>query len=250
MNKEAILRVKKNVVKDETAGESTFFITDDLRIMQGLPGDLIQSLLNFGIKNVSLIEEKVLEIGSAEMCNLLSHLFISKMTLTDVFLRKQGILSSTAMLDEQFMLVRAPNMKESNENDGKRSVKIMLRKSDSKLLYAEASANFVDLLFSFLTIPLESVLELVDGRLLTFMDPKSPTPNTENSSGYVEKNSLFVITDNLVVKSLSSVSSISLLKEIGISVDDVEEQVIIIGEVEIAALGSTASGLGLLCMIG
>ncbi|KAA3464859.1 DUF674 family protein [Gossypium australe] len=65
MNKEAILRVKKNVVKDETAGESTFFITDDLRKMQGLPGDLIQSLPNFGIKNVSLIEEKVLEIGSA-----------------------------------------------------------------------------------------------------------------------------------------------------------------------------------------
>ncbi|GMI87119.1 hypothetical protein like AT3G09140 [Hibiscus trionum] len=58
---------------------------------------------------------------------------------------------------------KAPNRKESTEKDGKTRVKTMLRKSERKIVLVEASENFVDLLFSFLTIPLESVLELVLG---------------------------------------------------------------------------------------
>ncbi|KAL4369736.1 hypothetical protein GQ457_05G015560 [Hibiscus cannabinus] len=315
MNTEAVNRVVRNPVKEETRGESLFFITDGLRVMHGVPTDLIQTLLKMSIKNVSQIVDKVVKIGTEEMANLLSPLLTSKTTLTDVFLRKNGIPSSTLMLDEQFVLV-GPNVKgmtnnigkEGAGNDGRTSVKIMLRKSDSKILYAEASENFVDLLFSFLTIPLEFVLELLASkddlpvesifnlfedlniftkkmntrkgvlppfyscpnefpsvrsrgpptyycysvprpnglyycltssnnqisRPLRLLDPKSPKPNTTNSSGYVEKNSLFVVTDDLVVKSLSS--SVSLLKEIGISLDDVEEKVINIGEVEALTL--------------
>lgn len=268
------------------------------------------------------------------MFNLLSHSLISKTTLTHFFLRKQG-----TMLVERPMLI-APSTKETTEKDRKTRVKIMVRKSDRKILYAEANEDFVDLLFSFLTIPLQSVLQLVGDsymgsivnlfndlntifsitkpmtlqvyswpqrifsflkiplesvhelvtmpknskkvvlppfyscpnevpdicsqppptyclvkdsleyeayhlesasnkssyweRPLKLLDPKSPEPSTTNSSGYVLKNSMFVVTDDLVVNSLSSVSSISLLKEIGISVDDVEEQVISIGEVGVS----------------
>ncbi|MBA0551512.1 hypothetical protein Golob_022393, partial [Gossypium lobatum] len=111
--------------KDESEGESMFFITDDLRVMHGLPGDLMNILLNLGINNVCQIEEKVVDISSNE-----------------------------------FMLV-APNVKERTEKDSKTRVKIMLRKSDSKKLYGEANEDFVDLLFSFLAIPLETALELL-----------------------------------------------------------------------------------------
>ncbi|KAL4291281.1 hypothetical protein GQ457_14G023760 [Hibiscus cannabinus] len=280
--------IKIDAVKDETEGvlyrgESMFFITDDLRVMQGSPDDLIQFLLNMGLKNVSRVEEKVVEI-------------------------ERGIGSGTTpMLDELFSTI-APKEKESAEKDGKTRVKLMLRKSDRKVLYAESSEDFVDLVFSFLTIPLESVLEMVlvakgsltlgsisnlfrdlntifsvskqknsqQGVLPPFyscpkefpnicsrdppkyyhvfthydhltegekdtkiylqpMDPKSPERIPTNSSGYVEKNS-FVVTDDLVVQPRSSVSSISLLLEIGIQLDDVESKVISIGEVEAIAL--------------
>ncbi|KAK8514957.1 hypothetical protein V6N11_072762 [Hibiscus sabdariffa] len=69
------------------------------------------------------------------------------------------------------------------------------------------------------------------------LDPKSQKPSSSNSWGYVEieKNS-FVVTDDLVVNPLSSISSISLLKEKGISLDDVEQKVISIGEAEAIAL--------------
>ncbi|KAE8706912.1 hypothetical protein F3Y22_tig00110387pilonHSYRG00198 [Hibiscus syriacus] len=116
MNKEDVIRVERNVLKEETRGKSIFIITDDFRVMQGIP-------------------------------------------------------SSTPMSDDQFVLVTPDleettkyNGKERTENDGRTSVKIMLRKSDGKVLYAEAGANFVDLLFSFLTIPLELVLGLLGGK--------------------------------------------------------------------------------------
>ncbi|MBA0729067.1 hypothetical protein Golax_025441, partial [Gossypium laxum] len=110
---------------DEREGEPMlFFKTDDLRGMQALPGNLINFLLNLGIYDVCQIEEKVVDISSNES-----------------------------------MLV-ASNMKETTEKDSKTRVKT-LRKSDRKILYDEANEDFVDLLFSFLTIPLESALELL-----------------------------------------------------------------------------------------
>ncbi|KAK8576901.1 hypothetical protein V6N13_121900 [Hibiscus sabdariffa] len=143
-------------------GKSMFFVTDDLRVMQGLPGDLIQFLVNMGFENVSRIEEKVVEFGSKVMTHLLIHSLFSKTTLTDVFLKKQGNSPTSPMLDDRLTFI-APVEKGSAEKDGKARLKMLLRKPDRKELYAEASENFVELLFSFLTIPLESVLELVLG---------------------------------------------------------------------------------------
>ncbi|KAA3464861.1 DUF674 family protein [Gossypium australe] len=238
------------------------FITDGLVVMKGLPGKLIQFLHKLRIKNFHQIKEEVLGIDSYET------------TLTDAFLRKQRILSGVKSL------LVAPNMEETVENDVNTSVKIILRKSDRKILFAETNENFVDLLFSFLTIPFDSVLELLPGSNPTigsisyllqdlnimlsitdpknskkavlqpfyscpkefpsicsevmfssFLDPKSPNPNSSFSSGYVLKNSSFRVTDDLVVKSLSSV-----LKELNIPLVDVEQQVISIGQVEVIFL--------------
>ncbi|KAG4216169.1 hypothetical protein ERO13_A01G224566v2 [Gossypium hirsutum] len=161
MNSEIYLEeMERDGVKDENEGgfskvESRFFITDDLRVMKRLPGDLIQFLNKLGIKDVNMNAVKELEIGQKEIVNLLSYSLISKTTLTDVFLRKQG-----TMLVERPLLI-GPSTMETTAKDGKTRVKILKRKSDRKILYAEANEDFVDLLFSLLTIPLESVLQLV-----------------------------------------------------------------------------------------
>ncbi|KAL4290711.1 hypothetical protein GQ457_14G023780 [Hibiscus cannabinus] len=135
-------------------------------------GNLFQFLLNLGFKNASRIDEKVVQIGSKQMTDLLIHSLFSKTTLTDVFLRNHAIVSRALMLDERSSFI-APNINETAEKDGKTRVKMMLRKSDRKVLYAEASEKFVDLLFTFLTIPLDSVLELVLGanvRMETYLE--------------------------------------------------------------------------------
>ncbi|XP_012469023.1 uncharacterized protein LOC105787126 [Gossypium raimondii] len=57
-----------NAVTDESEGEPMlFFITDDLRVMQALPGNLINFLLNLSIYDVCQIEEKVVDISSNEI---------------------------------------------------------------------------------------------------------------------------------------------------------------------------------------
>ncbi|KAG4164082.1 hypothetical protein ERO13_D01G214100v2 [Gossypium hirsutum] len=273
------LKVGTVAYKDESEGESMFFMTDDLRVMHGLPGDLMNILLNLGINNVCQIEEKVVDISSKE-----SHSLFSKTTLTDVFLRKQS-----TMFVQQFMLV-APNVKERTEKDSKTRVKIMLRKSDRKILYGEANEDFVDLLFSFLAIPLESALELLGGKgftvgsisnLLKDLDTifsitkqnsyqdgilppfyscpielpsicsQQPTKIFHKSYGYLKqsdpKSPILEKTNNdLVVKSLSSASSFSLLKETGTPLCDVEQQVISIGEVEVSRIFSTFDQLNTL----
>ncbi|MBA0706862.1 hypothetical protein Golax_018947, partial [Gossypium laxum] len=72
MNSEIYLEeMERDAVKDENEGgfckvESRFFITDDLRVMKGLPGDLIQFLNKLGIKDVNMNAVKELEIGSKE----------------------------------------------------------------------------------------------------------------------------------------------------------------------------------------
>lgn len=47
--------------------------------------------------------------------------------------------------------------------DIKMDVKLIRSKSQKKIVFAEASENFVDFMFSFLTIPLGSIVKLLDG---------------------------------------------------------------------------------------
>ncbi|KAL4291982.1 hypothetical protein GQ457_14G023690 [Hibiscus cannabinus] len=61
MNVPATTLRESAAIKDESEGvlykgESMFFITDDLRVMQGFPGDLVQFLLNMGFENASRCE--------------------------------------------------------------------------------------------------------------------------------------------------------------------------------------------------
>ncbi|KAK8576907.1 hypothetical protein V6N13_121906 [Hibiscus sabdariffa] len=152
MNVQATKLQESVAVKDETEGvlfkeESMFFITDDLRVGQSFPGELVQFLHNLGFKNASRIEEKVIEIGSKEMTDLLIHSFISKTTLTDVFLRKQGTRHSTLMFDEQFSFMAAIE-KKSTVTEGKISVKAMLRKSDRNIVLVEDKATYAYMLQS------------------------------------------------------------------------------------------------------
>ncbi|KAK8973688.1 hypothetical protein V6N11_084386 [Hibiscus sabdariffa] len=66
------------------------------------------------------------------------------------------------MFDEQFSFIPSKEEK-STEKVGGIRVKTCLESRIGRYYLVEASENFVDLAFSFLTIPLESVLELVLG---------------------------------------------------------------------------------------
>jgi hypothetical protein len=215
-------------------------------------------------------------------------------------------------------------------SDAKMDVKLARSKSQKKIIFAEASENFVDFMFSFLTIPLGSIVKLLDGnsfvgcvdnlyksvetldsswctdslsvllnpglspqfgcpnqllnipdaqpqppttfyygtgipkpkydsyhghyvaeekieggvisktkgsiynaKLLTALDPKSPTKSKEGVVGFVKRPALYGVSDDLKVKLLSSNSCLSYLKELSLPLDDLEMKVISIGETEV-----------------
>ncbi|PPD82685.1 hypothetical protein GOBAR_DD20402 [Gossypium barbadense] len=152
-----------DVVKDETKGESMFFIADGLVVMKGLPGS------NLTIGSISYL------------------------------LQDLNIMLS---------ITKPKNSKKA-------------------------------VLQPFYSSPKEFSSICSEVRFSSFLDPKSLNPNSSFSSGYVLKNSSFLVADDLVVKSLSSVSIISVLKELNIPLVDVEQQVISIGQVEALALLKT-----------
>ncbi|CAL5420230.1 unnamed protein product [Camellia sinensis] len=287
-------------VKRSTA----YIVSDNLQVMVSRTGALVELLGNVGIEDVNSLNERVLKVGSKE-CS----------PLTDVFLTNKRFNSKRSKLleprDHQFLSQNIPGTATGESM----AVKIMVRKSDGKAMYAEAMEDFVDLLLSFLTIPLANVVGCLDGdsslgcvgnlfssikslnnkwfathrvpwsdsdqcsnhlqldvglvskfkcssqpfqlqeRIpnfyyhdgelwlsdITLIDPKSP--KWERSfEEFVKRPGLFLVSDALVVlPSAGITSSISYLKDLDVSIDDMEEHVIKINKQEASLI--TTSGL-------
>ncbi|KAI7999171.1 hypothetical protein LOK49_LG10G02104 [Camellia lanceoleosa] len=142
----------------------TYIVSDNLQVMVSTPGALVELLGNVGIKDAKSLEEKVVKVGSEEILELLKHTLLSESPLTDVFLPKERFNPERSKLlnprYHQFLSQNIPG----RATNGSMAVKIMVRKSDGKALYAEAMEDFVDLLFSFLTISLANVLKCMEGK--------------------------------------------------------------------------------------
>lgn len=86
---------------------------------------------------------------------LLGCLFTSEAPLTDTFLRKHCVMTRKRKALTQ--LVQETRVA---GEDGCLTLKVLIRKLDGEILYAECREDFVDFLFSFLAIPLEFAWEL------------------------------------------------------------------------------------------
>ncbi|XP_077225220.1 uncharacterized protein LOC143858451 [Tasmannia lanceolata] len=95
----------------------------------------------------------------ATVLDLLKCLLVSKTPLSDVFLSKR---ETTYMVKvEQRDISPSQVGRVVGSGDKKISVKLMLSKSNDKVVYAEAGDDFIDLLFSFLTLLVGSVVQLL-----------------------------------------------------------------------------------------
>ncbi|PNX90985.1 hypothetical protein L195_g047114, partial [Trifolium pratense] len=140
---------------------ATFIILDDLSV---LPNDLGKSLCLLqinGINDIADIERKTLLISNKEVIDLLKLSLLSKTPLTDFIVRKKQLIrnSNTSFMSENRLFGRS-----IPSEDGKQiAVKLLVRKSNRKILFAIAEEDFADFLFSFLTFPLGGVLQLLGG---------------------------------------------------------------------------------------
>lgn len=96
------------------------------------------------------------------------------------------------------------------------------------------------------------LLQIPEGKeeIYCLYDPREIVKRTHHSNfrKFVKVPSLFYILDNLEVRPLSSMSTIRLLQELNVPINDIEEQIISVGESEAlsllkASLTSSSSAL-------
>ncbi|RDX61590.1 hypothetical protein CR513_60164, partial [Mucuna pruriens] len=134
----------------------SFMITDDLKVGPSSVDTFYCLLKNYGLEDMSSASEMTVTITKNQVLDLLKSCLHSKTTLTDFFLEKQ-------ILETPFRNIKFPLCDFDANGSRKINVRIMQRKSNGKILFAEGKEDFADFLFSFLTIPLGGAVHLMSG---------------------------------------------------------------------------------------
>ncbi|KAG7653379.1 hypothetical protein ISN44_As01g006550 [Arabidopsis suecica] len=145
--------------------KSAFIITENMDEVKHASIILAwRTLLRLGYNDLSMLKYMSVDVNHEEVISLLHCLFSSETPFTDVFLKKQISCGMTRLHDMPTLPVQDGGEAEAG-SDGVLSLTVFVRKPDMKVLYAEGGQDFVDLLFIFLAIPLESVLEITGGNV-------------------------------------------------------------------------------------
>jgi hypothetical protein len=151
-------------------------------------------------------------------------------------------------------------------------VKLVIRKSDGKLLYAQGEHDFANILFSFLTSSIKRYVTYYCyykprdynvegiGRYQTFITNESasnvlydctllPHIPTTSYEGYVKGPRIYVATDDLVIAPLSPSTLLHLLDRFETPFEDLMEKVVTIGIKEVVKIKIFFSFIVLLLLL-
>lgn len=70
---------------------------------------------------------------------------------------------------------------------------------------------------------------------LRLVNPKCGSTAIGNGGGFVKKSAMFMVKDDLIVEPLSSISTITLVKNLGVPLKDLEERSVTLGEQEVSS---------------
>ncbi|KAM1167333.1 hypothetical protein TB2_028898 [Malus domestica] len=141
-------------------GRPRLIITDDLQVISPVSATSICLFSRLGVTDSKTTEESTFNMGVQEALNLLMHSFVSRTPLTEILLKNEPIpslgdvhsclgISIDSQMDGDTI----------NEEEKNISLKLVVSKSKKIVCYAEAQEDFVNLLCSFLTLPLGFILE-------------------------------------------------------------------------------------------
>ncbi|KAH6827121.1 hypothetical protein C2S53_004727 [Perilla frutescens var. hirtella] len=230
--------MKKRVAKENAQAApffmmstASFLITDDLQILSTTTG-LLQIASSLGITDMDKAEQMSVTFGFAEVMDLLKASLISSTPLSDIILNKTGLTKSIKRELQEGITLSDHTENASASNSKKMILRVMLRKSTNKLLYAQAEEDFAELLFSFLIIPLGGVECLLAGKsLIKCMDKLYSsvahhidnkyfkTPDAKNSlikpkipHGYISKKHILPLIEEELPSSYRQITLFSSLK--------------------------------------
>ncbi|KAL3845128.1 hypothetical protein ACJIZ3_002531 [Penstemon smallii] len=141
-----------------TPETASFIISDDLQVFPNLVGSGLQILNNLGFNGMVGVEEITVIVGLEEVMDMLKLSWISKTPLTDIVLHKTKVGPAATVSSGPDMA-----MGKSCTTSKKMILKAIIQKSTGKVLLAHTREDFIDFVFSLLTIPLGSALSLLGG---------------------------------------------------------------------------------------
>ncbi|TKY65973.1 tyrosine/DOPA decarboxylase [Spatholobus suberectus] len=134
-------------------GGATFIITDDLVVIPNAMDAGLGLFQSCGVKCPSSVQTMTVNVTKTKVLDLLKCSLLSKSTLTDLFLVEKPWLQNSSFVPSVV----------GDSGDVQIKVKLVLRKSDGKILFAEGEEDFADFLLSFLTLPLGGVVRMLGG---------------------------------------------------------------------------------------
>ncbi|CAI8601004.1 unnamed protein product [Vicia faba] len=291
---------------------SMFLISDDLKIVSSSMLSSLLMLINVGYSDLTQLEEITHNIAKHEIINLLKYTLISNEPLTNTILASNS-KNKDNKPNHFASAVRATPF--ASDITSKIDVKVMQSKTRKDIICAEADGDFVDFIFSFLTMPLGSIVKrlgvnsfsgcvgnlyesvksfdptsvllnpglvrqfscpnhplnfpnvlpppttyyygqnqkrahyyetkgviskshesILNAKSLISLDPWPLNMSKEGVVGFVKRDALYGVGDDLKVKKVSANFCFSYLKELNLSLDDLEVKLISIGEVEALSL--------------
>ncbi|WCJ20376.1 hypothetical protein M5689_002612 [Euphorbia peplus] len=147
-------------------GTTRLVISDDLYLMHPRISESYSLFLRLQAMNAtaSALEVREFDIGQDEIINLLKNSVVSKQAFTQTLLRKNDLheahLFRGSSCSGSGSSLR--NSQTGEAENGKIIVKLFISRTKNIVCFAEAEEDFVDLVFSFLTIPLTHLLKQID----------------------------------------------------------------------------------------
>ncbi|XWS28753.1 hypothetical protein CRYUN_Cryun25bG0098200 [Craigia yunnanensis] len=136
-------------------GLTRMIVSDELKIMPPLTATSFSLLSKLGLTDGSTVEERTFNIGVDKVWNLLKFSLVSRIPLTETLLKKSRELNNVDY--DQGSFTKSQMVETSLCMYKRIRIKLIVSKSRKMVCYAEACEDFVDLLFSFLTVPLGHV---------------------------------------------------------------------------------------------
>ncbi|KAJ9172447.1 hypothetical protein P3X46_015684 [Hevea brasiliensis] len=196
-----------NIVVSDPRDEGVFvrgltrlIISDELQLMPPSTTASFSLCAMRGVMDANTTEERTFDIRVNEVLNLLKSTLVSNTPLTDTLLKQKQVTEWKENLGGGLRsFIKQEIGEHATEGSSKICVRLMLSKSKKMVCYAEEGQDFVDLLFSFLTIPLGHIVKEMrgypSGGCITHLyngsnDQKETLLNPKVASGFGYKNQL------------------------------------------------------------
>ncbi|KAJ6814039.1 uncharacterized protein M6B38_139100 [Iris pallida] len=152
-----------NIVKLFVKDGVKYIISSDIHVEPATVMHILSLLQKMNIKDISVLEERYMDISEEEVLALLKRLLVSEMPVTDLYFHhndKTHDAPRDHVGKKEAVQVKTESNQETNTEGI--SIKLLINKHTNKILCAEADDDFLNILFSFLTLPLGSLIKILN----------------------------------------------------------------------------------------